>query len=183
MRSPTCPPLTCMHLIPHVVVVTPSKIAVPPSVWEMKMGKRRRRRRIKSLITRKGAICGRNTERKVGRTPSHQSGLVGVGFLDFRIPFFIPRAVFSLREPLPINELWCMRSSKISFLRVSCPSISVSIFRDLQLNLTTSKTDSLKSDPLLIMANTRWELEEEEEGKVRGGFLLRNGHAMHSRGA
>ena len=28
MRSPTCPPLTCMHLIPHVVVVTPSKIAV-----------------------------------------------------------------------------------------------------------------------------------------------------------
>ena len=73
-----------------------------------------------------------------------------------------------------------MRCSKISFFQVSCPNISVSIFRDHQLNIT--KTDSLKSDPLLIMANTRWELEEEE-GKVRGGFLLRNGHAMHSRGA
>ena len=33
-------PLTCMHLIPHVVVVTPSEIALrPPSVvWEIKMG-------------------------------------------------------------------------------------------------------------------------------------------------
>ena len=63
--------------------IHPKLPSAPPSVWEIKMGERRRRRRIKSLITRNGAICGRNTERKVGPTPSHQSGAVGLGILGF----------------------------------------------------------------------------------------------------